>query len=246
MTGMVARKAPVVCVDGPSGAGKGTLAQSLADTLGWNLLDSGALYRVVGLACLSAGVPLDQAQRVAVVARSLDVTFQPGAEGVSVWLSGQNVTREIRSEEGDISASTVAALPEVREALLLRQRELARLPGLVADGRDMGTVVFPSAELKIFLTASAEARAERRYHQLQGRGESVSLPRLLAAIRERDARDESRSASPLVPADDAIVLDSTALTASEVLSRVCELANAREIMGEASEKRLDSAEASRQ
>jgi len=246
MTGVVARKAPVVCVDGPSGAGKGTLAQSLADTLGWNLLDSGALYRVVGLACLSAGVPLDQAQRVAVVARSLDVTFQPSAEGVSVWLSGQNVTREIRSEEGGISASTVAALPEVREALLLRQRELARLPGLVADGRDMGTVVFPSAELKIFLTASAEARAERRYHQLQGRGESVSLPRLLAAIRERDARDESRSASPLVPADDAIVLDSTALTASEVLSRVCELANAREIMGEASEKRLDSAEASRQ
>ena len=246
MTGMVARKAPVVCVDGPSGAGKGTLAQRLADTLGWKLLDSGALYRVVGLACLSAGVPLDQAQRVAVVARSLDVTFQPGAEGVSVWLSGQNVTRGIRSEEGGISASTVAALPEVREALLLRQRELARLPGLVADGRDMGTVVFPSAELKIFLTASAEARAERRYHQLQGRGESVSLPRLLAAIRERDARDESRSASPLVPADDAIVLDSTALSASEVLSRVCELANAREIMGEASEKRLDSAEASRQ
>ena len=246
MTGVVARKAPVVCVDGPSGAGKGTLAQSLAEALGWNLLDSGALYRVVGLACLSAGVPLDQAQRVAVVARSLDVTFQPGAEGVSVWLSGQNVTREIRSEEGGISASTVAALPEVREALLLRQRELARLPGLVADGRDMGTVVFPSAELKIFLTASAEARAERRYHQLQGRGESVSLPRLLAAIRERDARDESRSASPLVPADDAIVLDSTALSASEVLSRVCELANAREIMGEASEKRLDSAEASRQ
>ena len=246
MTGVVARKAPVVCVDGPSGAGKGTLAQSLAEALGWNLLDSGALYRVVGLACLSAGVPLDQAQRVAVVARSLDVTFQPSAEGVSVWLSGQNVTREIRSEEGDISASTVAALPEVREALLLRQRELARLPGLVADGRDMGTVVFPSAELKIFLTASAEARAERRYHQLQGRGESVSLPRLLAAIRERDARDESRSASPLVPADDAIVLDSTALSASEVLSRVCELANAREIMGEASEKRLDSAEASRQ
>ena len=246
MTGVVARKAPVVCVDGPSGAGKGTLAQSLAEALGWNLLDSGALYRVVGLACLSAGVPLDQAQRVAVVARSLDVTFQPSAEGVSVWLSGQNVTREIRSEEGGISASTVAALPEVREALLLRQRELARLPGLVADGRDMGTVVFPSAELKIFLTASAEARAERRYHQLQGRGESVSLPRLLAAIRERDARDESRSASPLVPADDAIVLDSTALSASEVLSRVCELANAREIMGEASEKRLDSAEASRQ
>ena len=246
MTGAAAGQAPVICVDGPSGAGKGTLAQSLADTLGWNLLDSGALYRVVGLACLAGGVPLDQARQVAVVARSLEVTFQPGAEGVSVWLSGADVTREIRSEEGGIGASTVAALPEVREALLLRQRELARLPGLVADGRDMGTVVFPSADLKVFLTASAEARAERRYHQLQGRGESVSLPRLLAAIRERDARDESRSASPLVPADDAIVLDSTALSAGEVLSQVCELASAREIMGEASEKRLDSAEASRQ
>ena len=246
MTGAAVGEAPVICVDGPSGAGKGTLAQSLADTLGWNLLDSGALYRVVGLACLSGGVPLDQARQVAVVARSLDVTFQPGAEGVSVWLSGADVTREIRSEEGGIGASTVAALPEVREALLLRQRELARLPGLVADGRDMGTVVFPSADLKIFLTASAEARAERRYHQLQGRGESVSLPRLLAAIRERDARDKSRSASPLVPADDAIVLDSTALSAGEVLSQVYELARAREIMGEASEKRLDSAEASRQ
>jgi cytidylate kinase len=246
MTDVVVAKAPVVCVDGPSGAGKGTLALSLADTLGWNLLDSGALYRVVGLACLSHGVPLDQAQQVATVARSLDVTFQPGAEGVSVWLSGEDVTRGIRSEEGGISASTVAALPEVREALLLRQRELARLPGLVADGRDMGTVVFPSADLKIFLTASAEARAERRFHQLQGRGESVSLPRLLAAIRERDARDESRSASPLIPADDAIVLDSTALSAGDVLNRVCELAGARGIMGEASEKRLDSAEASRQ
>ena len=246
MTGAAAGKAPVICVDGPSGAGKGTLAQSLADTLGWNLLDSGALYRVVGLACLSSGVALDQAQQVAVVARRLEVTFQPGADGVSVWLSGADVTREIRSEEGGISASTVAALPEVREALLLRQRELARLPGLVADGRDMGTVVFPGADLKIFLTASAEARAERRYHQLQGRGESVSLPRLLAAIRERDARDESRSASPLVPADDAIVLDSTALSAGEVLGRVRELVSARAILGEASEKRLDSAEASRQ
>ena len=246
MTGAAAGQAPVICVDGPSGAGKGTLAQSLADTLGWNLLDSGALYRVVGLACLSGGVPLDQARQVAVVARSLDVIFQPGAEGVSVWLSGEDVTREIRSEEGGISASTVAALPRVRAALLLRQQELARTPGLIADGRDMGTVVFPDAPLKIFLTASAQARAERRLHQLQGMGESVSLPRLLAAIRERDARDESRSASPLVPADDAIVLDSTALSAGEVLSQVCELASAREIMGEASEKRLDSAEASRQ
>lgn len=235
MTKAAAGEAPVICVDGPSGAGKGTLAQSLADTLGWHLLDSGALYRVVGLACLSCGVPLDQARQVAVVARSLDVTFQPGAEGVSVWLSGADVTREIRSEEGGISASTVAALPEVREALLLRQRELARLPGLVADGRDMGTVVFPRADLKVFLTASAEARAERRYHQLQGRGESVSLPRLLADIQERDARDEARAVSPLVPAGDAIVIDSTTLSADEVLQAVRELADGRNLLSDVSE-----------
>ena len=245
MTGSVAGKAPVVCVDGPSGAGKGTLAQSLANTLGWNLLDSGALYRVVGLACLSGGVPLDQAQRVAVVARSLNVTFQPGAEGVSVWLSGEDVTREIRSEEGGTSASTVAALPEVREALLLRQRELARLPGLVADGRDMGTVVFPSADLKIFLTASAEARAERRYHQLQGLGESVSLPRLLSDIEERDARDQARSVSPLSPAGDAIVIDSTPLSAGEVLGKALSLAIDRGLTTEILDPRLDPALISR-
>lgn len=237
---------PVICVDGPSGSGKGTLAQRLASHLGFHLLDSGALYRIVGFAALDQGVAWDDEPSVTQIARDLDVSFVTTDLGVRVNYCGRDVTEPVRSVRGGEGASAVAAIPSVRDALLTRQRELAMAPGLVADGRDMGTVVFPSADLKIFLTASAEARAERRFHQLQGRGESVSLPRLLAAIRERDARDESRSASPLVPADDAIVLDSTALSAGEVLSRVCELANAREIMGEASEKRLDSAEASRQ
>ena len=222
--------APVICVDGPSGAGKGTLSLRLAAALDWHLLDSGALYRVVGFACRQAGVSLDDSDAVAGVARALDVDFRPTDAGVTVWLSGDDVTSAIRSEEGGADASQVAALEPVRAALLLRQQELARLPGLIADGRDMGTVVFPDAPLKIFLTASAEARAERRFHQLQGLGESVSLARLLTDIEQRDARDQSRSISPLVPAEDAIVIDSTALTADEVLRAACELAKSRKLM----------------
>ena len=222
--------APVICVDGPSGAGKGTLSLRLAAALDWHLLDSGALYRVVGFACRQAGVSLDNSDAVAEVARALDVDFRPTDAGVTVWLSGENVTSAIRSEEGGADASQVAALEPVRAALLLRQQELARPPGLIADGRDMGTVVFPEAPLKIFLTASAEARAERRFHQLQGMGESVSLARLLTDIEQRDARDQSRSVSPLVPAEDAIVIDSTALTADEVLQAASELAKSRELM----------------
>jgi len=222
--------APVICVDGPSGAGKGTLSLRLAAALDWHLLDSGALYRVVGFACRQAGVSLDNSDAVAEVARALDVDFRPTDAGVTVWLSGDDVTSAIRSEEGGADASLVAALEPVRAALLLRQQELARLPGLIADGRDMGTVVFPDAPLKIFLTASAEARAERRFHQLQGLGESVSLARLLTDIEQRDARDQSRSISPLVPAEDAIVIDSTALTADEVLQAACELAKSRKLM----------------
>ena len=222
--------APVICVDGPSGAGKGTVSLRLAAALDWHLLDSGALYRVVGFACRQAGVSLDDSDAVAGVARALNVDFKPTDSGVTVWLSGDEVTSAIRSEEGGADASQVAALEPVRAALLLRQQELARLPGLIADGRDMGTVVFPDAPLKIFLTASAEARAERRFHQLQGLGESVSLARLLTDIEQRDARDQSRSISPLVPAEDAIVIDSTALTADEVLRAACELAKSRKLM----------------
>ena len=218
--------APVICIDGPSGAGKGTLSQRLATDLGWHLLDSGALYRVVGFAGRLAAVSLEDSDAVAGIARSLDVDFRPTEGGVSVWLAGEDVTAHLRTEEGGRDASTVAALPAVREALLLRQQELARPPGLIADGRDMGTVVFPRAPLKIFLTASAEARAERRFHQLQGMGESVSLARLLTDIQQRDARDQSRTVSPLVPAEDAIIIDSTALSADEVLQAARDLAAA--------------------
>ena len=221
--------APVICIDGPSGAGKGTLSQRLATDLGWHLLDSGALYRVVGFAGRLAAVSLEDSDAVAGIARSLDVDFRPTDGGVSVWLSGEDVTAHLRTEEGGRDASTVAALPAVREALLLRQQELARPPGLIADGRDMGTVVFPLAPLKIFLTASAEARAERRFHQLQGMGESVSLARLLTDIQQRDARDQSRTVSPLVPAEDAIIIDSTALSADEVLQVARDLAASRDL-----------------
>ena len=221
--------APVICIDGPSGAGKGTLSQRLAAELGWHLLDSGALYRVVGFAGRLETISLEDSAAVAGIARSLDVDFRPTDDGVSVWLADEDVTADLRTEEGGRDASTVAALPAVREALLLRQQELARSPGLIADGRDMGTVVFPRAPLKIFLTASAEARAERRFHQLQGMGESVSLARLLTDIQQRDARDQSRAVSPLVPAEDAIIIDSTVLSADEVLQVARDLAAARDL-----------------
>ena len=213
--------APVVTIDGPSGAGKGTIAHRLADTLGWHFLDSGALYRVTGQACLIEGVDWEDHAAVTGIARTLDVTFTSAASGeVLVAYKGQDVSRAIRTEEGGRGASTVAAIPSVRTALLQRQREFAKSPGLVADGRDMGTVVFPHAQLKIFLTASASERAERRYKQLIAKGESVSLPRLLEDIEERDARDSQRSVSPLVPAEDAIVVDSSGVPIDKVFARV--------------------------
>lgn len=214
---------PVITVDGPSGAGKGTLSHLLSDALGWHFLDSGALYRVVGQACVLDDVSWDDHPAVAAVARHLDVTFKLSSTGeVLVIYRDIDVSRDIRTEQGGRGASTVAAIPEVRDALLSRQREFRRPPGLVADGRDMGTVVFPEAPVKIFLTASAEERAQRRYNQLLEKGESVSLPRLLEAIQERDARDSSRSISPLVPAEDAIVIDSTSTPIEEVFAQVLE------------------------
>ncbi len=211
---------PVICVDGPSGSGKGTLAQRLASHLGFHLLDSGALYRIVGFATLDHGVAWDDEVSVTQIARDLDVSFVTTDLGVRVIYCGRDVTEPVRSVRGGEGASAVAAIPSVREALLVRQRELAAAPGLIADGRDMGTVVFPDAPLKIFLEASAMARAQRRQSQLQLQGEDVSLPRLLEAIEARDTRDRTRSVSPLVPAEDAVIVDSTDLTADAVFERV--------------------------
>ena len=211
---------PVICVDGPSGSGKGTLAQRLASHLGFHLLDSGALYRIVGFAALDQGIDWDDEPSVTQIARDLDVTFVTSDLGVRVIYCGRDVTEPVRSVRGGEGASAVAAIPSVREALLARQRELAVAPGLIADGRDMGTVVFPDAPVKIFLEASAMARAQRRQSQLQLQGEDVSLPRLLEAIEARDTRDRTRSVSPLVPAEDAVIVDSTDLTADAVFERV--------------------------
>ena len=212
---------PVITVDGPSGAGKGTISHMLAERLGWHLLDSGALYRVVGQACVIEGVSWDDHPAVAEIARHLDVSFSLAANGeILVAYKGADVSAAIRTESGGRGASTVAAIPSVREALLQRQRAFKAPPGLVADGRDMGTVVFCDAPLKFFLTASAAERAERRYKQLIAKGESVSLPRLLEDIKERDARDQGRKISPLVPAEDAIVIDSSATPVTEVFERV--------------------------
>jgi cytidylate kinase len=217
--------AVVICVDGPSGSGKGTLSQRLAEALNFHLLDSGALYRVVGYAASVSGIDWADNNGVTLIARTLDVSFQSSATGVRVIYAGSDVTESIRSVKGGEGASAVAAIPSVREALLSRQRELACPPGLIADGRDMGTVVFPEAPLKIFLEASAMARAQRRQSQLQQQGEDVSLPRLLEAIEARDLRDRTRAVSPLVPAEDAVVVDSTTMTADDVFAHVMSLAS---------------------
>ena len=222
---------PVITVDGPGGAGKGTLTYSLASKLGWHMLDSGALYRVTAQAAILDAISLDDEDALATIAAELDVRFDPAPDGLTqVILRGVDITRDIRTEECGAVASTVAAITPVRAALLDRQRAFAKGPGLVADGRDMGTVVFPQAPLKIFLTASSEARAKRRQAQLLAKGESVTLARLLETIEERDARDRSREASPLVPADDAVLIDSTALSADEVLQTALREADQRRLL----------------
>jgi cytidylate kinase len=212
---------PVITVDGPGGSGKGTITQMLAKQLGWHLLDSGALYRLTALAATRQGVALDDEQALVAVAAGLDASFQPTPPGepVKVLLAGDDVTAEIRTESCGDNASKVAVIQPVRDALLQRQRDFRVAPGLVADGRDMGTVVFPDAPVKIFLTASAEERAQRRYSQLKDAGVDVNIDALLEEIRVRDERDMNRSAAPLKPADDAQVIDSTGLSIEEVLGR---------------------------
>lgn len=213
---------PVIAIDGPSGAGKGTLSRLVAKRLGYHLLDSGALYRLTALAAMNAGADLDNPETVANVARHLDVRFDAAGEETRIMLQEQDVSRDIRTEAVSMNASRVAAYLPVREALLQRQRDFRQAPGLVADGRDMGTTVFPDSGVKIFLTASPEARAERRYLQLQEKGEKVDMDALVADIRERDKRDSERAVSPLKPADDAHLLDSTHLTIEQVLESILE------------------------
>lgn len=212
---------PVIAVDGPSGSGKGTICQLLARELGWQLLDSGALYRLVGLAARHHGVELDDQEALVVLAAHLDVQFVAREDDtVQIILEGEEVTDAIRTEAVGKDASIVAALPEVREALLGRQKAFAELPGLIADGRDMGTVVFPEASLKVYLDASAEERAVRRYNQLINKGLDASLQAILEDIQARDDRDMNRSVAPLKPAADAVILDTTKMSIDEVLAAV--------------------------
>ena len=219
---------PILTIDGPSGSGKGTIARRVADALGLHLLDSGALYRLVALAGARQGVAPDDAEGHAAVARQLDVEFGMDGEGEErILLAGDDVTRQIRTEAAGAEASRVAAMPAVRAALLDRQHAFARPPGLVADGRDMGTVVFPAAPLKIFLTASAEERARRRHKQLKEKGLTVNIADLSREIRERDLRDSSRPVAPLRPAEDAVILDSTGLGIEQVVDAVLALARSR-------------------
>ncbi|MDA0821535.1 MAG: (d)CMP kinase [Proteobacteria bacterium] len=215
---------PIITIDGPSGTGKGTLAARLARLLGWHMLDSGALYRVVGYVARHRQVALDQADQLSDIARSLALEFRLACDSVQILVNDEDVTEKIRSEIAGSDASEVAAIPAVREALLVYQRECLRPPGLVADGRDMGTVVFTTAALKIFLTASPEVRAQRRYKQLKQKGIDVNLARLSEDIAARDRRDEQRTVSPLRPASDAIILDTTALNIASVEEAVKVLA----------------------
>jgi CMP/dCMP kinase len=219
---------PIATIDGPSGSGKGTISRAVAQRVGWHLLDSGALYRLVALAGTRAGAAADDPESHARLALAMRVVFGSGPDGSEqVRLEGEDVTAAIRSETAGQGASRVAAWPQVRSALLERQRAFAAPPGLVADGRDMGTVVFPGAALKIFLTATPEERALRRHKQLKDKGSDVSLPALSREIAERDLRDQTRQVAPLRPASDACVIDSTGVTVQAIVRQVLEMGAAR-------------------
>ena len=223
-------QAPIVTIDGPSGSGKGTICREVARRLGWRLLDSGALYRLVALAGQLAGLDPEDRAGHAQIASAMRVEFGANASGgEQIHLNGADVSQALRNETAGQGASRVAAWPEVRAALVVRQRGFAGPPGLVADGRDMGTVIFPQATLKIYLTASAEERALRRYKQLKDKGFAASLAALSREIAERDQRDSSRAVSPLRPADDAVVLDSTGLGIEAVIARVMALGRERQL-----------------
>jgi cytidylate kinase len=213
---------PVITIDGPSGAGKGTITLRIAKHLGWHTLDSGALYRVLAMACIHHAIPLTDATAVASLAPQINIQFEalPDLSNTRVILDGQDVTLALRTETSGQAASQIAALPAVRQALLVKQRAFRQAPGLVADGRDMGTVVFPDAPIKIFLTATAEARAQRRYKQLKEKGVDVRLTDLTNEITERDKRDRTRTTAPLIAAPDAWYLDTTAMTIDAVVAYI--------------------------
>ena len=223
MNNSQSRIAPVIAIDGPGGSGKGTVSMRLAQELGWHFLDSGALYRIVAVAAMDRNIASDDGLSLGELAAQLDVKFSFSNEGLVVLLEGTHITDRLRSEEVSAYASEAATIAAVRAALVARQRAFRKAPGLVADGRDMGTVIFPDAILKIFLTASVDARANRRYKQLKEKGESVNLSRLFRDIKNRDKRDSTRAIAPLRPADDAHVIDSTELGIKEVLQVIDDL-----------------------